>query len=194
MRVSAGSLKGRRLAVPRDARPTSERARSGLFDWIGPRIEEAEVLDLFAGSGALGIEALSRGARSGVFVERARAAATQLRRNLDALDLSDRAHVRVQDAGRALVSLARADQRFGFVFADPPYQRGWRERLAKRPELLELLAPGGGLILERSKRETSVALAGLELAGTKSYGETAFDWYETPARAGSVIPAGEGSE
>jgi 16S rRNA (guanine966-N2)-methyltransferase len=177
VRVSAGALKGRRLAVPGDSRPTSERARSGLFDWIGPRIEDAEVLDLFAGSGALGIEALSRGARSAVFVERARSAASQLRRNLDDLELGDRSQVQVRDVARALASLARAGQRFAFVFADPPYQRGWLERLAKHPELLDILAPAGGLIFERSKRETPVVPARLELAGTKLYGETAFDWF-----------------
>lgn len=178
MRVSAGTLRGRRLETAAEVRPTSERARSGLFDWIGPRIEGAEVLDLFAGSGALGIEALSRGARSAVFVESQRRVAAQLRRNLGALDLEAYARLRVQDVLRSLAPLARAGARFDFVLADPPYSAGWPERLAKRPELLDILDPEGALIFERSKRETPVIPAGLEPMGTKTYGETAFDWYE----------------
>lgn len=188
MRVSAGALRGRRIEVPRGARPSSERARSGLFDWIGPRIRDALVLDLFAGSGALGIEALSRGARGAVFVERARSAASVLRSNLAALSLDEHAGVRVQDVERALAQLARAGERFDFVLADPPYSEGRGERLAKSPELLRILAAGGSLILERSKRETAVAAqafaAEVELVGSKLYGETAFDWYAVPVAEG----------
>jgi 16S rRNA (guanine966-N2)-methyltransferase len=151
------------------------------------------VLDLFAGSGALGIEALSRGARSAVFVERSRGAASVLRRNLDTLELGSRSRVEVRDARRALAALARTGAPFGWIFADPPYQKGEGERLAKLPELLDLLAPDGGLILERSIRETAaIPAAGLELAGTKSYGETAFDWYVRECVEEAV--RGEGEE
>src|SRR5499427_9858939 len=95
MRVVSGELRGRRLlAAPgRETRPTSDRAKAGLFDWIGPRVAGARVLDLFAGTGALGIEALSRGAREAVFVERSRGALRALRRNLDELALGERARV-----------------------------------------------------------------------------------------------------
>ena len=198
MRISAGELRGRRLGVGEGSRPTSERARSGLFDWIGPRIEGEDVLDLFAGSGALGIEALSRGARSAVFVERARPLVTQLRRNLRDLDLVDRSRVLGRDAIRSVSGLVREGLRFGFVFADPPYSRDWGVRLAKCPELLEILTPDGGLIFERSKRETPGVLAagpGLALIDTRLYGETAFDWYESePVTSDKVQDREQGGE
>ena len=179
MRVTAGRLRGRKLRAPRDARPTSERARSGLFDWLGARVEGRAVLDLFAASGALGIEALSRGAARAVFVEQSRSAVQTLRRNLGDLDLQHDSDVLPQDALRALCALARREERFGLVFADPPWGSDWLARLAKAPELVEILEPGACLIFERSKRDTHAAIAGLEPAGTKTYGETVFDAYQT---------------
>jgi 16S rRNA (guanine(966)-N(2))-methyltransferase RsmD len=124
MRVVAGELRSRRLhtVAGRETRPTSDRARAGLFDWLGPRrLDGARVLDLFAGTGALGIEALSRGASEAVFVERARGALRVLRRNLDELGLDERARVVEADLGRGLRTLAASLGTFDLVLADPPY-------------------------------------------------------------------------
>ncbi len=194
MRVTAGRLRGRKLVAPREARPTSERARSGLFDWLGARVEGRAVLDLFAGSGALGIEALSRGAARALFVEQSRPAVRTLRRNLDELALEGEAEVLRQDAVRALGALARRGERFGLVFADPPWGSGWPARLAKVPELVEILEPGGCLIFERSKRDTHAGIAGLEAAGTRVYGETAFDAYEMSGEFPVMDEEGGGRE
>ena len=103
MRIVAGQLRGRSLiSAAGKTRPTMARARAGLFDWLGTVVMEARVLDLYAGSGALGIEALSRGALEAVFVERARPALKALGRNLDELGLRDKAAVVAVDVGRAL--------------------------------------------------------------------------------------------
>lgn len=181
MRVAGGRLRGRRLhsVAGRRTRPTSERARMGLFDWLGSRVEGAAVLDLFAGTGALGIEALSRGATRVVFVERSREALSVLRRNRAELGLGGAARVLAQDVPGGIARLRREGQRFDLLLADPPYLEDWAKRLAKGAELVDLLAPGGVLLIERDGRdETPCVNPALVWRGSKVYGETAFDWYE----------------
>jgi 16S rRNA (guanine966-N2)-methyltransferase len=121
VRVVAGTLRGRRLVAPqgRDTRPTSDRVREATFNALASLglLAEARVIDLFAGSGALGIEALSRGAAHCTFVEQARAALVALRTNVDALGLADRSLVAPMDVDRFLASAPPAD----LVLADPPY-------------------------------------------------------------------------
>lgn len=132
MRVIAGSLRGRRFAAPEGTvtRPTSDRVRESMFSAVGSRVDlvDAVVVDLFAGSGALGIEALSRGAAHATFVERDRGALRALRRNLDELGIADRSTVVASDAvvwGRTHGGHADV------LFADPPYGfDGWDELLA----------------------------------------------------------------
>jgi 16S rRNA (guanine(966)-N(2))-methyltransferase RsmD len=192
MRVVAGELRSRRLhTVPgRETRPTSDRARAGLFDWLGSTVGGARVLDLFAGTGALGLEALSRGAAEAVFVERARGAVRVLRRNLEELGLEARARVVEADLSRGLRPLAAKLGAFGLILADPPYGGGALQRLLEDEALATLLEPGGSLVIERSARvEPGAGLTALELRGTKRYGETAFDWWERAA-----ISAGESEE
>ncbi len=185
MRVVAGELRSRRLhtVAGRETRPTSERARAGLFDWLGPsRVAGARVLDLFAGSGALGIEALSRGASSAVFVERSRGALRALQRNLDELALQGRARVVEADLERGLGPLAAKLGSFDLVLADPPYASRARERLLGDESLESLLGPDGVVVLERSARdEPGASPVHLRLRGTKRYGETAFDWWDREA-------------
>jgi 16S rRNA (guanine966-N2)-methyltransferase len=132
MRVVAGTLRGRRLVAPegRDTRPTSDKVRSAIFNALTSldAVRDATVVDLFAGSGALGIEALSRGARHCTFVESARPALAALRTNVAALDLEGRAEIVGIDAMRFL---ARRPGRFDLVLADPPYTfTAWSELLA----------------------------------------------------------------
>ncbi len=181
LRVVAGRLRGRSLetARGRDTRPTSERARAGLFDWIGPRVQGASVLDLFAGCGALGIEALSRGACGVVFVERARTAVVALRRNLAALDLEAVARVVPREAARVLGRPGDLGAPFDLVLADPPYAGSWAADLVSKPGTADLLAPGGVLVVERARRDPPAEVArDLVRSDGKTYGETAFDWYE----------------
>jgi 16S rRNA (guanine966-N2)-methyltransferase len=179
MRVIAGELRGRCFRVPAAhvTRPTSERARAGLFDWLGARVLDARVIDLFAGSGALGIEALSRGARSAVFVERARAAVATLRRNLLELELARRSLVLALPTGRALARLVPQGP-FELVLADPPYDRDF-PGVAEARRLLDLLAPEGRLVIERSRRAGPLpVMPGLTVVGSRAYGETVFQQLE----------------
>jgi len=184
MRVVAGELRSRRLhtVAGRETRPTSDRARAGLFDWLGSCVDGARVLDLFAGTGALGIEALSRGASEAVFVERAPAARRVLQRNLDELGLQARARVVGADLSRGLRPLAAKLGVFGLVLADPPYDGLARARLLGDEALACMLAPDGVVVIERSARDAAgEPPSKLRLRGSKRYGETAFDWWECAA-------------
>jgi 16S rRNA (guanine966-N2)-methyltransferase len=123
MRVIAGEARGIRLGpVAAGTRPVSDRAREGLFASLGERVPGARCLDLFAGTGAVGIEALSRGATSCTFVERSRAAATAIRDNLERTRLADRAVVRVAAVERYLARRPAPQARVDLVFLDPPYE------------------------------------------------------------------------
>ena len=167
MRVIAGELGGRRLQAPRGAatRPTAGRVREALFSMLGP-LDGARVLDLFAGSGALGIEALSRGAGSATFVERAAPALAALRANVDALGLQQRARVLERDALAAL----RGGGKYDLVFLDPPYAMAAELRAALSRELPAALSPGARAVSE-SDRRTPLELE-LPLVRERRYGDT----------------------
>jgi len=164
VRILAGRWKGKRLDVPPGARPTSGRAREALFDILKDSVVGARVLDLYAGSGAIGLEALSRGAAGTVFVETER-------RALD-VNLSrcapDPATVEVfgGDARRAIDVFSREGRRFDLVFADPPYSRGVS---ALSGSVGNLVAPGGRLVLQTDSDEASPEIAGLSPAGRRAY-------------------------
>ena len=154
MRVVAGSLGGRRLAVPpgRDVRPTSDRVREALFSTLGP-LEGARVLDLFAGSGALAIEALSRGAATAVLVERDARAAATIRANLAALELAEpRATLVVRQADAALITASRRGDAYDLVFLDPPYRQAPDLGPDLATSLEPLLAPGARVVTESDRR------------------------------------------
>jgi 16S rRNA (guanine966-N2)-methyltransferase len=152
MRIIAGSRKGHRIDAPRGlaTRPTGDRVREAAFSLIGP-VDGAEVLDLYAGSGAMGIEALSRGAARAVFVESERAACRAIEHNLDKLRLTG-ATVLCDDALRALAAETAAQRRYDLVLVDPPYE-AWPElqpRLGRY--LAAVLAEDGVLVVETSSR------------------------------------------
>lgn len=124
MRIVSGLYGGRRLVAPKGdvARPTQDRVREAWFSILGPEVQEARVLDLFAGSGALGLEALSRGAATALFVEKARASILALEANIEALGVGDVASIRKGDALKMAEGLEPGS--FDLVFADPPYDLG----------------------------------------------------------------------
>ena len=184
MRVIAGALGGRRLKAPpgTGTRPTSERVREAVFAMLG-EITHARVLDLFAGSGALGIEALSRGGASVVFVERDARAARVLQQNLDTLGISPAAaQVRRLDALDALREAAARQETYDLVFVDPPYGRA--HPAAARPPisaaerwgpslsaiLPSLLSQGARVVVESDHR-APIELA-VALERTRRYGDT----------------------
>ena len=153
MRIIAGSRKGARIFAPRgrDTRPTSDRVREAAFNLIGP-VDEATVLDLFAGSGGMGLEALSRGAARVVFVESDPEACRAIERNLDKLRL-DGAVVLRGDALTALRQESAAGRRYDLVLVDPPYGAFARMQTALATHLPAVLAPDGLLVVETSARE-----------------------------------------
>jgi 16S rRNA (guanine966-N2)-methyltransferase len=166
VRVVAGQFKGRRLAAPRGTRtrPTADRVREALFSMLGD-VDGARVLDLYAGSGALGIEALSRGAASAVFVERDPRAVAAIERNLEPLGVEA-----TVARAEALRWLARAEGEFDLVFCDPPYDVA--SRLAGAlAERLAALTPDHARIVTESDKRNPLELP-FPLLTERSYGDT----------------------
>lgn len=179
MRVIAGTYRGRRLRAPRGraTRPTSDRVREAVFSIIGP-LEGAAVLDLFAGTGALGIEALSRGAQSVVFVEREPAALRALRANLRSLGVdADRAQVRAVDALAALGSAAARGEAYDLVLIDPPYATAAELGPRLDGALPPLLAQNGRVVAESDRR--SPLQLSLPTVTERRYGDTSIRIHRT---------------
>jgi len=177
MRVIGGRLGGRRLTAPRgiSTRPTSDRVREATFALLGT-VEGERVLDLFAGTGALGIEALSRGAELAVFVERDARAARALRANLTSLGLErPQAEVREVEAMGALRTARRRRETYDLVFIDPPYRQLRAIEQALGALLPPLLAPSARVVLESDKRvqlKLAEEAGRLEIAQQRRYGDT----------------------
>jgi 16S rRNA (guanine966-N2)-methyltransferase len=175
MRVIAGRAGGARLAVPkRCVRPTMDRVKAAIFSSLGDTISGAHVLDLFAGSGALGIEALSRGAASAIFVERARQAAEVIEENLARTKLKGR--VRDEDVFDFLRHPPNTEK-FRIIFADPPYEKMQRgesyvEKLLNNKSLPHLLESNGIFVLEKRPNETVSGLKVWRVIRQKHYGTT----------------------
>jgi len=158
MRVIAGKFRSRTLTAPRglDTRPTSDRLRETLFNVLAPRIEGSAFLDLYAGSGANGIEALSRGASSAVFVEKATPAIAAIRANLRTLGIQTGWQLETRGAGPSLKRLTEQGQRFDLAFLDPPYKAADEYALvltALGNECAPLLADGAIVIAEHHHKE-----------------------------------------
>ncbi len=175
MRVISGALRGRRLTAPRGmaTRPTGDRIKESLFNILANHLRNRRVLDLFAGTGALGIEALSRGAVYAVFVDQAQPALSAIHRNLRDLGLEDRSRVIRWDIRSNLNFLRTLGQPMDLVFMDPPYETG-----AIAPTLHALvssdqLAAGARIVVEHSLRETILLpIAHLTLTDQRRFGKT----------------------
>ncbi len=186
MRITGGELAGRTLRVPRGAvRPTADRVRAAIFSMLAHRgaLAGARALDLFAGSGALGIEALSRGARDAVFVERSRNAAKILRENLAELGLTERSRVLVSEGAAALRSLAAARERFELCFLDPPYAAGLAAPALAQIAALGLAAPSARLVAETDRRHPPGPIEGLHVELERRYGDTLITILRAPTGA-----------
>jgi 16S rRNA (guanine966-N2)-methyltransferase len=177
VRVISGTAKGHRLHVPRGVtvRPTPDRAKGALFNILGDRVVDSQFLDLYAGSGAIGIEALSRGAAEVVFVEIRRHIAEILQRNLTKTGLGGRARLLVANVTDALETLRNESKRFDIVFADPPYDS------RKAPDILQVignkeLLNNDGLVVWEHASEISVTanVGKLVCAKDVRYGDTSF--------------------
>ncbi len=182
MRVIAGQWGGRRLQAPPGAatRPTSDRVREALFSVLGDRVAGADVLDLFAGSGALGIEALSRGAARATFVDSSRTALRFLRRNLADLDLADASDVHQDHGPRFAARLAEAGApAFTWIFLDPPYASDLgAAALVELGRAPGLFAPGAVAVLEHDRRRPPDDRYGaLVKADRRRYGDTELTFF-----------------
>jgi 16S rRNA (guanine966-N2)-methyltransferase len=178
MRIIAGSRKGARIFAPKgDTRPTGDRVREAAFNLIGP-VDDMAVLDLFAGSGAMGLEALSRGASTAVFVESDREAQRTIGRNLEKLGLTG-AIVLKTDARQALAAEAAADRRYDLVLVDPPYRMLDSLRPILATYVPALLAEDGLVVVETPKREHP-ELPPLAERTSRTYGSVRLTLFEQP--------------
>lgn len=179
MRIVAGRFKGHGLVAPAGlaTRPTSDRLRESLFNIlahdVASPVEGARVLDLFAGTGALGLEALSRGARFALFVEEAAPARAAIRRNIEALGLTGAAKIFRRDASRLGPMPPSAGGPFDLVFCDPPYGQGLVLPALSSAAAGGWLASGALVVAETGAHDAFAALSGFELCTERRYGETA---------------------
>ncbi|TDU64572.1 16S rRNA (guanine966-N2)-methyltransferase [Prosthecobacter fusiformis] len=182
MRLISGSAGGIPLEVPKNVtRPTQDRVKQAIFNMLGELVDGARVLDVFAGSGALGLECLSRGAASALLIEQDRAACEVIRKNITKTRLENAA-VRQGDVFKVLPQLAEQGGIYDLVFADPPYANKPGEedlslKLALLPDLHLLMAPGGSFILEcRASRNSPAEWGPWEMVRDREYGSTRILW------------------
>lgn len=192
MRVIGGIARGRRLAGPPPGtatRPTSDKVREALYDIIGDKVHDARVLDLFAGTGALGIEALSRGARHATFVDADRRLCNTIRKNLDTVRFADRAIVLCRDVRRVGPALRGP---FDLVLIDPPYGKGLERDAISMLLSDRLLAPDALVVVEHARGQSPVLPPGAETVltpePTRTYGDTALTCYRFHGPSSECAP------
>ena len=175
MRVIAGRARGKRLKSPpgRQVRPTPDMAREGLFAMLGERVLGCRFLDLYAGTGAVGIEAVSRGAAEVILVEKDPGIVRLLRQNLSATGMDDQARVIRGDAQRVCKTLSGRGQRFDIVFLDPPYALLDEPAVAAAREALD---DRGLLVVQHPSAQAPPTPPGLQLLRTRRYGNNAFSF------------------
>lgn len=181
MRVIAGSAKGRRLQAPAgmDTRPITDRIKESLFNILTPDIEGADFLDLFAGSGSVGIEALSRGARQAVLVDNSRKAARVIAANVKKCDFQQHAEVRIDDVMSAIKKLEREGRQFDIIYVDPPFTNPaiFSEVMAVLDTADILSSQGKMMIRSHRKKDMPERLEQLERYRIKEYGESVLHFY-----------------
>lgn len=176
MRIIAGKYGGRVIATPtgRQMHPMGERIRNAIFNKLGADIAGAQVLDAFAGTGAVGIEALSRGAKSCLFIEKKRSTAQILQQNLDLLGVDEQAGRVVQVTVLQYLETTNNEQQFDLIFADPPY---FDTQNSAVRALVRCLKPTGQLILSNPKSASDLAIDGLELVDQRTYADAKISFY-----------------
>ncbi|NIR50775.1 16S rRNA (guanine(966)-N(2))-methyltransferase RsmD [candidate division KSB1 bacterium] len=181
MRIIAGEKKGLRLAgiKSRRIRPTTDRTKELIFDVVNRYLKKSSVLDIFAGSGSLGIEALSRGAAKAIFIEKNAHARNVLQSNLQRSGFQHRAEILALSAARALRQLASSSLKFDLIFADPPYDKKLAQDTVLLNDELELLAKEGWLIIEHHFQTVlSEQTKHFQLKTRKRQGDTTVSFYQ----------------
>ena len=192
MRIVAGRWGGRPLRAPRglSVRPTTDRVREAVFGILGDRVDGASVLDLFAGTGAMALEALSRGAAEAVLVESSPGAFATLAGNVAALGARE-AVCLPADYRKAVRGLAAKGKKFSLVFLDPPYGKGLVGRSAAELSRAGILSPGAVVVAERAARDPEESVPeGWEERTDRRYGDTRITLYDIPGLRGKAAPAG----
>lgn len=174
VRIIGGIAKGRRLALPKkgEIRPTSDFVREALFNILGPQ-DGNSWLDIYAGTGAVALEALSRGAASAVFIESSRSCCEALRTNIEKCGFSQKAEVLEMTAEQGIKLLSGRGQKFDVIFADPPYSKGLAGTMPGIIEKSGISAPGGMLVIQHSLREGLEIDSGTwNVSDSRKYGDT----------------------
>ena len=173
MRVISGKAKSLRLYAPKTSkvRPASDKVKGAIFNILG-EIEGLKVLDLFAGSGSVGIEALSRGAESAIFVESDRQIAHSIRKNLETCQFDPMGKILKMEVKKALSLLSKKNEKFDLIFVDPPYDRNLVNPTLSLLERYLLLSEHGVIVIEHSPRETILPKEMLEIYDQRKYGQT----------------------
>lgn len=175
MRIISGTSKGRKLVTPKSQslRPTSDRVKESIFNILRLEMEGKVVLDLFAGTGNLGIEALSRGAKKAIFVERGRQAIRLIQRNLSRLGLEEYSEIVPRDANRAIGILKQRGESFDVILMDPPYEKGLIQKTLMKLRSHPIYNKDSILVIEHNKREPlPVTLLGWNLIRQRQIGDT----------------------
>lgn len=175
MRIISGTSKGRKLVAPRNRsiRPTSDRVKESIFNILGGGIKGNTVLDLFAGTGNLGIEALSRGAKKAVFVEKRRQAIRLIQRNLAQFGLEDRSEILQKEVNRALGILKQRGESFDLILMDPPYEKGLIQNTLRKLNSHPIYSGDSILLVEHNRREPlPLTVEGWDLVRQQRIGDT----------------------
>ena len=189
MRVIGGAAKGRRLLAPKGqaVRPTSDRVKESLFNILPRDFSGMKVLDLFAGTGNLSIEALSRGAVHAVLVDSSERSAAAIKENLRRLSFTAKTEVWTAPAARCLRALARRRESFDIIFLDPPYDRGLAKRSLDIIAQCNIVRESGTIVVEHSTREAlQQRYDSLELHDERRYGDTLLSFYKHPVNIDPV--------
>ena len=191
MRITGGQAARRILKVPKglDVRPTPDLVKQAVFNSLGDRVVDAKVLELFAGSGALSLECLSRGAEAVMCVEKSYKHADFIRRNADAAGFGEILEVRTQDVFPVINQLAENGRQFDLILADPPYgeknvnrrSESFAQQLLDDKNLTKLLAPGGRFMLGHTKRDTLEIVAPWTEVKMLKHGDTVMRFFEVAA-------------
>jgi 16S rRNA (guanine(966)-N(2))-methyltransferase RsmD len=155
MRIISGINKGKKLYAPEGAqvRPTGDKIKEAVFNIIGPIDEEAVVLELFAGSGSIGIEFLARGAKHCTFIDVSRKSLNYVKKNLDLCNFNNKAKIILSDYEKAIINLSKNNEKFDYIFADPPYALNLSNNIINKVFEFDIIKSGGLLIIETDKSE-----------------------------------------
>ncbi|ABO50602.1 putative methyltransferase [Desulforamulus reducens MI-1] len=184
MRIIAGTARGRKLKSPKGmtTRPTSDRVREALFNILSSYVPGSRFLDLFSGTGAVAIEALSRGAEKATLVERDKNTARIIYDNLRMCNVLDKAEVLTVDVSQATLIMRRKKETFDLIFIDPPYKKGFEVPTLEKIQECHLLSSDGILVVESDQKDLPPDLVGnLTATRRERYGDTALTFYRLPS-------------